>query len=295
MNRDHDFPVKGIVLGSFIGFILLFILTMMLSGFEIVDPGYRGVYVAMGDVEARDYNSGFYWKAPWASIKEISVVESKMEQEVDAASRDLQQIHTTIAITYTPEDGAVHTLFQTIGADREGWENTLIRPRIEEITKSVTAHYNAEGLIKERLEMKNSIQERLTKELRLNKILVHSVSIVNFRFDSAYMEAVSRKQVAEQDALTAQNALEKAKIESQRQIAEAEARQKAMKFETDADAYKITARAEAEKQAQEKMAEVLKANPQLIKWRWLEKWNGVMPRVVGAGDTMFLIPDEQEK
>lgn len=267
-----------------------------LFSFEIVEPGNRGVYISMGDVTPEDLQPGFHWKAPWSKIHEESAQQTKVEQEVDAASQDLQSIKTTIAVTYVPTNGLVYKLYSEVGS-REEWEKVLMRPKIEEVTKSVTARYSAEGLISKRLEMKTEIQKRLTAELGEDLLSVQDVSIVNFTFDSAFMDSVTKKQIAEQDTLRARNELEKAKIESQRQVAEAEAQNKAKKFATDARAYEVTAMADAEKQAQEKIASVLRENPNLLQWRWLEKWDGRTPTVIAGGNsgTTFLIPGNNEK
>lgn len=284
---------KAITL-SVIGIVALAIAVVCAArSFKIVDPGHCGVYVAFGTIGEDDLAPGFHWKAPWSRIAEINVQQTKIEQEVDAASQDLQSIKTTIAVTYTPTSGKVYELVRGVATERETWEQVLIRPKIEEVTKATTAKYSAEGLIKQRLEMKNEIQKRLSEELGADMLHVQDVSIVNFAFDVAFMDAVTKKQIAEQDVLKARNELEKAKIESQRQIAEAEAKEKATRHATDAAAYKITATAEAEKQAQEKIAAVLKANPELMRWRWIEKWDGKTPSVIAGENATFMLPTEK--
>jgi regulator of protease activity HflC (stomatin/prohibitin superfamily) len=96
--------------------------------------------------------------------------------------------------------------------------------------------------------------------------VVDEFNIVNFGFSSAFNNAIEAKVTAEQSALAAKNKLEQIKFEADQAIAEARGKAEAMRVESEA----------------------LRSNPQILELRALEKWDGVLPQVTGAGGTPFI-------
>ena len=83
-----------------------------------------------------------------------------------------------------------------------------------------------------------------------------------------------------QEIEKARNELKRIEIESQQQVAKAEAANKATRLKADAEAYQITVRAKAEADAIRLKAEALKANPALVELNIAEKWNDTVPQTV---------------
>ena len=101
-------------------------------------------------------------------------------------------------------------------------------------------------------------------------VIVESVSITDFNFSPEFARAIEAKQVAEQDALRAARELERARIEAQQQVARAEA------------------------EALRLQREVISA--ELLQLRFIERWDGVMPRFVGGENSlmpMLTIPSSE--
>ncbi|GIK52409.1 MAG: prohibitin family protein [Planctomycetaceae bacterium] len=300
-------PVKLIV-GGVVAVVLFFVVIAFVSSFyAVVDAGTRGVYKVFGDVADTPLEEGFHLKAPWADVENINVRQVVVEERVAAASFDLQQVQTTIAVNYYPEPGKVAQLYKKIGADNLDWERVLMRPRIAEITKAVTAKFSAENLIRQRAEAKLLITEQIKKELADSGLVVVEVSITNFDFDATFNQAIEAKQVAEQRAQQEENELKRKKIQAQQQIVEAEAKKQAQQFETDAQAYRtrISAEAEAERtkiqataEAEAQKALAASITTTLLKWRFLEKWDGVMPKVMGGNGSILMqlgLDDDEKK
>jgi multidrug efflux pump subunit AcrA (membrane-fusion protein) len=110
----------------------------------------------------------------------------------------------------------------------------------------------------------------LSERLTPRNITIEEVSITEFQFSDEFNRAIESKQVAQQNALRAEQELRRAQIDSQRQVAEAEAQ---------AEARIAVAQAEAE--ALRLQREVI--SPELLQLRFIEKWNGVLPRFTGGG------------
>jgi prohibitin 2 len=113
-------------------------------------------------------------------------------------------------------------------------------------------------------------------------ILVEGLSITEFNFSAEFSKAIESKQVAEQDALRAERELRQVQIEVQQRVAQAEA-----------EAMARLSIAQAEAEALRLQRAVI--SPALLQLRYIEKWNGVLPRFT-SGDSGLVplvnIPEE---
>ena len=67
-----------------------------------------------------------------------------METDASSASKDLQEISSTIAVNDRIDAGAADQLIKNVGT---AYESTIISPAIAECVKAVTSQYTAEELI----------------------------------------------------------------------------------------------------------------------------------------------------
>ena len=144
----------------------------------------------------------------------------------------------------------------------------MISPSILESVKSVTAQYTAEELITKRSEVSDKMQETLKEKIESRGFTVIDFNVTDLDFSVAYNQAIEKKQVAEQEAKQAQYELEKAKIENEKKIAEAEANAKVMQVQDSSTT-----------------ENALKLKELEIKKNFIEKWNGVLPSTV-TGDSV---------
>lgn len=296
--------------------VTVMILTLMLGGsfFEVVDPGYRGVKVAFGDLTEQSLEEGLHFKAPWTTIHELEVRERVVNSKAGAASSDLQSVSTQVAVNYRGDPEMVWWLYKNIGASVETWEITKLNPIIQESVKAVTAKYTAENLIKSREAVKKQIEEMITNRAKGSNILVTAVNITDFSFSDAFDRAIEAKVQAEQDFLRSQNELKKEEVEAQKTVVKAEADKQIRELKAkgermateeaaagsakqiellslaEAEATKRTAEAQAE--ANRKLLETL--DPRILEFKKLEKWDGALPRVSGGKDSIILIDPEKK-
>ena len=132
--------------------------------------------------------------------------------------------------------------------------------------------------------MKN-IQDSLDGKYGKDVIYVNKVVINNADFEESYNKAISDKQKA-------QLAAEQQEIVNQQNIdkADADAKAAVAKANGDAEAKKIAAEAEAE--ANKKISDSL--DDKVIKNKYIDKWNGQMPKVTGSDGTIIDIPLEDK-
>ncbi len=160
---------------------------------EILDQGMHGKNILDGPVN-------------------MSIKTQLFTDDATAASKDLQDVATTVALNYHLEASKAVVVYQTIGHD---YIAVIANPVIQETVKEITANYNAEDMIVKRPEVKNAISNTLTQRLEARGIVVESVNITNFDFSQSFTDAIEAKVVAAQNVLQAQNKLLQVQVEAQ--------------------------------------------------------------------------------
>ncbi|MCL1926476.1 MAG: prohibitin family protein [Syntrophorhabdaceae bacterium] len=256
-NMFKKLGFAGIVM---LAIILFFVIS---ASVVIVGPGKRGVLLNFGAVSPNVYGEGLHFKIPgYQTVIQMDVQVQKVEREASAASKDLQDISSTIAVNYNIIPDKVAQVFQRLGMR---YQERVIDPAIHEAVKAVTARYTAAELVTNREKVRSEIKDTLASRMLDYNILVVDVSIVNFAFSAQFNQSVENKNTAEQLALKAQRDLDRIKIEAQQKIAQAQAEAEALRLQRQ----NIT--------------------PELVELRRIEamqeairKWNGVMPNVTGG-------------
>jgi prohibitin 2 len=252
-------PTGLMVIVGVIIFILIFFRPWVQVG-----PGQRGIVLNFGAVQEQVLEEGLHLRIPLMQEVELMDVKlQKAETDAAAASADLQDVSSRVALNYHIVPDKANIVYQKIGLQ---FKERIIDPAILEVVKAVTAKYTAEELITKRPAVSEAMRLALMDRLIVNNIAVDAFSIVIFSFSKIFTEAIESKQTAEQLALKAKRDLDRIKIEAEQKI--------------------TAARAEAES------LRLQRANisPDLIELRKIEanmkaieKWNGVLPQVTGGG------------
>lgn len=257
MNPGRILKIIGIV-------FVVFLLMTTLSPFVIIGPGERGVVLRFGAVEDRILMEGIHFRIPIVeSVIKVDVKTQKVEVEAPSFSKDLQNVDTRIALNFHVDPHQANKLWQEIGRD---YDSRIIAPSIQESVKAATAQFTAAELVAERPKVKDEIKRMLVERLRPRYITVDDFSIVNFDFSDSYEKAIEEKQVAQQQALKAENDLKRIQVEAEQRIAQAKAEAEAIKIQTEA----------------------LQQNQNLIRLEAVKRWNGVLPQYMLGNTVPFL-------
>jgi len=234
----------------------------MLSPFAIVPAGSRGVITTFGKVNMDVLDEGLHFRIPIAQkVHLVDVQIQKGEGKGDAASKDLQTIHTTVVLNYHIDPKSAAMVFQEVG-NKIG--ERIVVPAVQESVKSATAEYTAEELISKRSEVKNKITSLLENRLQKFGVKVDEFSVTNFDFSKSFNEAIESKTTAEQLKLKAERDLMRIKIEAEQKIASAKAEAESLRL-----------------QKQEVTPELLKLREIENQSKAIDKWNGQLPSVTG--------------
>lgn len=266
----------------------LFLLTaLMLTGCGTVDEGNRGVKLVWGAAEGDPLSPGLHGYNFFSTdIEEVDVRERKFEEATEASTKDQQVVNTTVALNYRANAENIVEIYSKIGGDPEKWEATILAPQIQEVLKSVTAQYTALELITKRPEVKQKITEELTKLITVSNFDVIRVSVTDFKFSDVYRKSIESKQVAEQQALQAQNELDRNALEVKKIEQQAGAEKSAAITRAEGDAESLRIRSEAAADWHRKIG--ASATEASLRYFEIQEWNGVAPTYVGGGASMLL-------
>jgi prohibitin 2 len=255
------------ILAGIVTFIIIIII--MSESVVIVQAGHRGVVLYVGAVENRVLGEGLHFIVPFAEqVIQLEVRTLKFQADASAASNDLQEVATVIALNYHINPNDANVIYQQLGAD---YSDRIIAPTIQESVKASVAKFNAEELITKRETAKGVIASAIRNTLSARDINVENVFITDFKFSEAFATQIEQKVVAFQKYLTEQNNLKSVQVIANQTVVQAQAQARAN-----------VARASGEGQAIKIITEQLRQSPQYLQWQSINRWNGQMPYSLGG-------------
>ncbi|MCM1132178.1 MAG: prohibitin family protein [Ruminococcus flavefaciens] len=277
-SRTVNPAPKGV--GKMIAIIIVCVLAgfLLVSSFTIVPAGNTGVILTLGKVSDNSFSEGFHLKIPFIqSVENMSNKIQVYETPATAVSKDLQSVSSNVAVNYRLISDQSDDMYKNVGTE---YQTVLIAPVVQECMKSATAKYTAEELITERQAVGDEVKASLDEKLNTYGIYIEKFNIVNFDFSEEFNNAIEAKQVAEQNLLKTETEQKQAIT-----VAEAQAKQKVIAAEANANA--ILAEAEAQAEANRLLEASL--SDKVIAYEQIDKWDGVMPKVVSGDSNGLLI------
>ena len=246
----HFISNKKIII---ITLISIFLLITVFCSFQTIKSGEVGLRVRFGKIIDSNLSEGFNFKIPYIEKNvKVNIKVQKVELTTAAASKDLQDINTNLAINYRVLSEEASNLYKTVG---NAYEEIILVPVIEESLKAIISNYTAEETITKRSEVSSKCLEELQDKVEKYGIVIDNFNIINLSFSEEYSKAIEEKQVAEQKLATA-------KLEAEALIVEAE----------------------ATKEANELLKQSLTA--ELIEKQFIEKWDGKLPETYAGDDIL---------
>ena len=251
-------------------FVIIF-LSALLSSITVIQSGTIGVLSTMGAVSDQPMTQGLHFRVPFVTtVTKMDVKTLIIETECSAASKDLQTISSKVALNYHVNPDTAPKLYKEVGT---GYQTVIIAPAIQESVKAVTAKFSAEELITRRQEVSIQIKDELSEKLLPYGVIVDLFNITDLEFSQAFNASIEAKQIAQQEALKAEQELNKVIIEAKQVVEKAKAEAQAKKAIADADAYSI-------KTLQEQLAQ----STAYIEYEKIQKWDGKLPQVQGESN-----------
>ncbi len=275
-------PNKLVILAAIVTFAVIIII--LSESVVIVQAGHRGVVLYLGAVENRVLGEGVHFVIPFAEqVIPLEVRTLKYQAEATAASNDLQQVQTVIALNYHLNPADVNKVYQQLGPD---YADRVIAPTTQESVKASVAKYNAEELITKRAIVKDVIANAIRNSLSAKDIVVETIFITDFSLSPAFSNQVEDKVVAFQKYLTELNNLRGIQVVANQTVVQAQAQAKAN-----------IAKASGESQAIKIITSQLRQDPQYLQWQAINRWNGQLPFSLGGQGAVpfFQLPQSQSR
>ena len=250
----------------------------MLAPVAIVPAGNRGVMTTFGSARDALYEPGLHFRWPIAqSMNLMNVQIQNGEGEGDAASKDLQTVHTKVAINYHLDPAFAVEAFKSVGPSTDILAQRIIIPATHESVKAVTALFTAEELITQRTVVRDQIASLLKQKMVRHGLVLDEFNLINFAFSRSFSDAIENKVKAEQQKQQAERDLQRLQVEAQQKV--------------------VGAKAEAESLALQRMqitAELLSLRRIENERAAIAKWDGKLPSVT-SGTTPFINVDRTGK
>ena len=247
---------------------LIVVLIIGWSTFVIVPAGHRGVALWWGSVEKRILGEGLNFMVPIAErvIKVDVKVQPHPFREIDASSKEYQNVKMTGMMNFHIDPAYVNDLYQKVGLD---FADKVIDPAFNDFVKEVVPTYPIGEILPKREEIRKRAMTKLGDNLSRYHIIVDDIYFANIRFSPEYEGAIEAKQVAQQQVETQRQVLAQREIEAQQKVATAKG-----------EAQSILVVAQGQAQANDALSKSI--TPILVQYKGIEKWNGIVPQVSGG-------------
>ena len=258
-----------------------------------IEPGHVGIVInrAGGGVDPKPLGPGFHLRNPlFTAIQEYptfmqtlvltreSTDGSPNNDEINVNSIEGQPLSLDVSMSFELEGAKVPALYQTFRTDVQTISHGFIKQAIRQsLQETVGQEMIADILGPKKAETVTSTQAALQKRLDPYGIAVRQFTLNEFRAPKAVMDAISLKNVMSQQALTAQNELQKNTFQAQGDSIKAAGRAKA-----------ILTEAEAQAKANDLLSRSITNT--LVQYEMAKRWNGQMPQVTGGAMPMMQLP-----
>lgn len=298
-------PVKGLSTVLIVTLVLAIVLTTVSAGLVFVEPTERGVVIsalAPNGYRSAALEPGLRWIIPFFERVElypivkqtytmsISHAEGQVQgnDSVSARTSDGQEIFIDASVLFKIDPQKV---IQVHIDWQKRYAEDLVRPLARGIIRDIASQYKVDEVVSSRrLEMTQQIRSELERKLAENGFILDDFLLRNITFSSEYAASVEQKQIAEQQAQQAKFVVEQKKQEAEqaRQVAQGKADAAVIAAQGDADARLI--QAEAEAKALQMIADVLKQNPDLLTYEYIQQLAPNISVMLVPNDNPYLLP-----
>ena len=265
-------------------------------GLVFVEPNEVGVIISPYDpngIRPNPLTAGLHWIIPGERVQRysisrqtytMSVVAAEGQVEGDdsirARTRDGQEVYLDCSVIFQIDPAQVVSLHKQW---QNRYEDGVIRPLARGVIRDVVSQYNVEEIVStRRADVEANMRDNMGRNLQENSLMLVQYILRDIHFSEEYASAVEQKQIAQQQALQAENivkqkeqealqavAVARGQADSAIEAARGSAESLKINAQAQADARLIQAKAEAD--ALVMIAEALNNNPDLLTYQYITK------------------------
>lgn len=266
------------------------LLGLMLGACSKVPAGNVGVIVNLygseKGVSEREVGVGRYWLGwneelylfpTFTQNDTWQKTERKDESITFQTGKDGMALNADFGITFRVDPTKVAVLFQTYRKGIEEISDTYLRNLVRDSVNERAADMTADDAYgRKKNELVDGVEGDVRRAVEAKGIVVEKVYLVGeIRLPPQVKAALDLKNTAFQATLQRQQEIEKAKAEAEIKIAEARgiAEGLLLRSKAEADANKLVSAS---------------ITPELVRYRSIDKWDGALPRLIGASALPFI-------
>lgn len=263
-------------------------LILVVNSMCIVMPGNAGYLIVLGRLINKPIQSGLRFVVPFiSSVTEVDVRLQKHEDTNTMKTADLRDITLKYVLNYEVDKNYVHLLHAHFGEN--DFVSKALCPWLDAVMTQIVASKTYNDINGKLADLSSEIETAYLAKVRTQCINIAtrdlfsnmSVAIIDVQFDEEFTQAVAQLAKAEKEKEIVLAKAEQLKIS---ETAQAEATK--IRAEAEAEAMKL--KGASENEIREKLGEILKAHPELIK----EVLAKNFPKVYGGGVAPMLTMDE---
>ena len=217
-----------------------------------------------GGVQSKTLQEGYKTKSPLTKVYKIStkVIELSFEN-LNVQSQDSQWLNTQLQVQVRIDKAKAFDYFKKYGDKSLKDISTIISNTIKKELESVTIRHNITDILgSKRDEIVNETLSLVQGELIKDGISVERIVLVDTDAGEAIENAIANEAVAKKEVDTAEYKKQKAELEGEAKVIEAQ----------------------KEKEANELVSKTL--TEEILMEKFIDKWNGELPKVSGSDNML---------
>lgn len=305
VQSSRDRSIRNSAAVIVIAVVLALVLSLVSSGLVFINPQERGVVISA--IAAKGYREpaltpGLRWIIPFAESVVVypisrqtytmSVAPSEGavigDDSIEARTSDGQKVLVDASVIFSIDPAKVIDVHITW---QDRYTNDLVRALARGVIRDAVAQYGIEEVYSSQRQLLiTEITDVMRQKFNDNGLLLADFVLRNIAFSEEYAASVEQKQIAEQQAQQAQFVVEQRRQEAEqaRQVAEGVADAAVIEAQGRADARIIEAEAEAE--ALKVIAAVIRNNPEILTYEYIDKLAPNINAMLLPNDNPFLFP-----
>jgi regulator of protease activity HflC (stomatin/prohibitin superfamily) len=293
----------GILL-AIVGVIVGLVFAIVGAGLVIIEPQETGVVFRSigGDEDSivdTPLGPGVNWVIPF--VDQITIYPTTRQSvtlaateggglaPIAARTNDGQEVTIDVTVIFRITEASVNQIYRDW---RTGYIEGTVIPFTREVVRNEISKLSVEEVYGQRETLGPDIVAALRPRLGNEGLELIELAVRNITFSAEFVDAVERKQIAEQDVQRSQNEAEAARkaAEGERDanILRAEGERDADIERAKGEAEAIRLRAEADAEALALINEQISQNPALVQWRYIEQLGDNVALVIIPSNSPFL-------
>jgi regulator of protease activity HflC (stomatin/prohibitin superfamily) len=253
---------------------------------KTVEPGHASVASVFGEVDDEVYREGWHLANVFADWTDYDCRQRTWQEEnVSLPTADQLTSAADVSVQYRADISKVREMLRDTGTLDDVVRVHMVpklRSLIREAGRSVTT---AEELFTEEGQGSFQLQIRdgLAAYCAPKGLIVEDVFLRDITLPQFVREAIESKKTRQQEAERQKAELERFRSEMDQKTVQATAE----KLAAEQEALKIKLLADARAYEIEVNGKALKESPDVMNLKAIERWNGIMPNVMGGGDKLL--------